>query len=211
MPDSQSRAPRGLRRAVSRGRFLGLLGFGAAGALSARWIIDQLDGFRYNTVERPRPVFDPATYRLRIAGEIERPALLTYDELVALPTVRQTSDFHCVEGWGVDDVRWEGVSLQSIIEMARPKPDARFVTFHSLGGVYADSLTLDQASRSDVLLAYRMYEKPLSPEHGSPLRLVVPQMYGYKGPKWVERIEFDADRIVGYWEQRGWKIDAWIA
>ncbi len=199
-----------LRRVVSRGRFLGLIGLGAVGALTARWVIEQLEGFRFNTVERPRPRFDPATYRLRIGGLVERPAVLTYDDLTSLPSVRQTSDFHCVEGWGVDDVRWDGISMQAVIEMVRPLPDARFVSFYSMGGVYSDSLTLEQASQSDVLLAYGMYEKPLSPEHGSPLRLVVPKMFGYKGPKWLDRVEFGADRIVGYWEQRGWKIDAWV-
>lgn len=199
-----------LGRAISRSRFLGLVGFGAVGVLTSKWIRDQLEGFRFNTVERPRPEFDPATYRLRIEGDVDRPLELTYDELLALPSVRQTSDFHCVEGWGVDDVRWEGVSMQTVIELVGPRPDARFITFHSMGGVYADSLTIEQASLSDVLLAYRMYEEPLPPGHGAPLRLVMPQMYGYKGPKWLERVEFVGHRVVGYWEQRGWDIDAWI-
>jgi len=121
------------------------------------------------------------------------------------------SDFHCVEGWGVKDVRWEGVRLQTLIELARPAPDAGFLTFSSAGGVYKDSLTLQQALLPDVLLAYHMDERPLSREHGYPLRLVMPRMYGYKGPKWLERIEFVKVREIGYWEQRGWQIDAWIA
>ena len=141
-----------LIRSLSRARFLGLLGFGAAGVLASRWVRDQLEGFRYNTVERPRPAFDPATYRLRVDGMVARPLDLTYDELLALPRVRQTSDFHCVEGWGVDDVRWEGVSLQSLMARAGPAEGARFITFHSMGGVYADSLTIEQASLADVLL-----------------------------------------------------------
>ncbi len=135
-----------LIRSLSRARFLGLLGFGAAGVLASRWVRDQLEGFRYNTVERPRPAFDPATYRLRVDGMVARPLDLTYDELLALPRVRQTSDFHCVEGWGVDDVRWEGLSLQSLMERVGPAEGARFITFHSMGGVYADSLTIEQAS-----------------------------------------------------------------
>ncbi len=200
-----------LIRSLSRARFLGLLGFGAAGVLASRWVRDQLEGFRYNTVERPRPAFDPATYRLRVDGMVARPLDLTYDELLALPRVRQTSDFHCVEGWGVDDVRWEGLSLQSLMERVGPAEGARFITFHSMGGVYADSLTIEQASLASVLLAYHMYEQPLTPDHGAPLRLVMPRMYGYKGPKWVERVEFVGHRVVGYWEQRGWELDAWIA
>ena len=92
----------------------------------------------------------------------------------------------------------------------QPAPDAGFITFHSAGGVYRDSLTLAQAALPDVLLAYHMWERPLSRDHGYPLRLVMPRMYGYKGPKWLERVEFVKVRETGYWEQRGWKIDAWI-
>ena len=145
-----------------------------------------------------------------IDGLVERPLPLSYEALRALPAVRQVSDFHCVEGWGVDDVRWEGVRLQTIIDLVRPAEGAEFVTFHSLGAIYRDSLTLHQARLPDVLVAYDMDGAPLSRDHGLPLRLVMPRMFGYKGPKWLTRIEFRDRRDIGYWEQRGWRVDAWI-
>ena len=167
-------------------------------------------GWRINTVEQPRPEFDATAYRLTIDGLVERPLTLSYGELLALPAIRQVSDFHCVEGWGVDDVQWDGVSLQTIAELVAPAPEAGFVTFHSLGEIYRDSLTMEQALLPDVLVAYRMNGAELPPDHGPPARLIMPRMYGYKGPKWLTRIEFRDGRDIGYWEERGWSVDAWI-
>jgi DMSO/TMAO reductase YedYZ molybdopterin-dependent catalytic subunit len=194
----------------TRARFLSLFGGGAAFAYFGSLVLLPIDGWRYNIVEDPRPTFDPANYRLTVDGLVERQQVLTYDELRALPAVRQVSDFHCVDGWGVDDVHWAGVRLQSIIEAARPTEDAEFITFHSLGGIYRDSLTMQQAMLPDVLVAYEMDGEPLTPDHGLPLRLIMPRMFGYKGPKWLTRIEFRDRRDTGYWEERGWRVDAWI-
>jgi DMSO/TMAO reductase YedYZ molybdopterin-dependent catalytic subunit len=197
-------------RAWSRARFLALLAGGAGVLWLGTRAVGAVGGWRLNTVERPRPTFDLNSYRLVIDGLVERPLTLTYDELRALPSVRQVSDFRCVEGWGVDDVQWDGVRFQSMIDMVRPAPEAGYVTFHSLGDVYRDSLTLEQAMLPDVLVAYDMDRAPLPPDHGLPLRLVMPRMFGYKGPKWVTRIEFRDQRDIGYWETRGWRVDAWI-
>ncbi len=197
-------------RLLSRARFLGLTAGGGALAVGAWRALVPSGGWRFNTVERPTPRFDASTYRLTIDGLVERPASLTYAELRALPSVRQVSDFHCVEGWGVDSVPWDGVRMQAVIEAARPTPEAGYVTFHSMGGIYRDSLTMTQAMLPDVLIAYNMDGEPLTPAHGLPLRLVMPRMYGYKGPKWLTRIEFRDRRDIGYWEARGWGIDAWV-
>ena len=154
---------------VSRGRFLALVAGGAFVTWGGLRVVGSLvGGWRINTVENPPPLFDPASYRLTIDGLVEQPLVLTYDELLALPAVRQVSDFHCVEGWGVDDVQWDGVRLQTIIERARPTADAGFVTFHSLGEIYRDSLTLEQARLPDALIAYRMDGAELPPDHGPP-------------------------------------------
>ena len=198
-------------KAVPRARFLGLIGVGALLGFGGTQIWGRaVKSWRYNTVEKPVPKFDSTEYRLVIDGMVERPFTLTYDELRALPAVRQISDFHCVEGWGVDDVQWDGVRLQTIIDMARPAEGARYVTFHSLGEVYRDSLSMQQAGLPDVLVAYDMDGEPLRVDHGRPLRLVMPRMFGYKGPKWLTRIEFRDEQDIGYWEARGWRIDAWI-
>lgn len=195
---------------ISRRRLFGLGAIGAGlGYLGYRfWTLP--GDFRINTVERPTPAVDPAAFRLVVDGAVEHPATFTLDELQQLPSVQQISDFHCVEGWGVDNVRWQGVRFQTLAEQVSPKKDAGFITFYSEGDVYKDSLTLTQAMLPDVLLAYSMWEKPLEQKHGYPLRLVMPRMYGYKGPKWLKRIEFVPFRETGYWEQRGWQIDAWI-
>jgi DMSO/TMAO reductase YedYZ molybdopterin-dependent catalytic subunit len=198
------------RRLIPRARFLGLIAGGlAVGALSMR-AFALVDGWRENTVESSRPVFDPESYRLTIDGLVERPLTVDYDALRALPTVRQVSDFHCVEGWKVPNAQWDGVRFQTLADLVGPLPESRFVTFHSLGGVYRDALTVDQAMLPDVMIAYDLDGAPLSQVRGSPARLVMPRMFGYKGPKWVTRIEFRDRRDVGYWERRGWRVDAWI-
>ncbi len=196
---------------VSRARFLALIAGGAALGYGGMKVWGRaVQGWRFNTVESPVPAFDPAEYRLVIDGLVEEPVTLTYSDLRALPPIRQISDFHCVEGWGVDDVQWDGVRLQTIIDRVRPTEAARYVTFHSMGGVYRDSLTMHQVGLPDVLVAYDMDGEPLPKDHGLPLRLVMPRMFGYKGPKWLTRIEFRDEQDIGYWEQRGWEVDAWI-
>ena len=211
VPSNGGGASSATRRVLSRARFLGLFAGGAGAVLVGKQLFGTYTGgWRYNTVESPTPKFDPASYRLTVDGLVAEPFTLTYEELRALPSVRQVSDFHCVEGWGVNDVRWDGVRVQTIIDRARPSSNAGFVTFHSLDGVYRDSLTMPQALLPDVLIAYDMDGEPLSQDHGLPLRLVMPRMFGYKGPKWVTRIEFRSLRDTGYWEERGWRMDAWI-
>ncbi|MBX7110598.1 MAG: molybdopterin-dependent oxidoreductase [Dehalococcoidia bacterium] len=198
-------------KAVTRARFLTLIGGGALlGYGGARVWGRAIKGWRYNTVEKPVPNFDPEEYRLVVDGMVERPLTLTYSELRALPAIRQVSDFHCVEGWGVDDVQWDGVRLQTIIDLVRPTSTAKYVTFHSLGDLYRDSLSMQQARLPDALVAYDMDGEPLRVDHGLPLRLVMPRMFGYKGPKWLTRIEFVDDQDTGYWEARGWRMDAFI-
>ena len=124
--------------------------------------------------------------------------------------MRQTSDFVCVTGWSVDDVRWGGVRFDDLLAAARPLPAARALRFVSAEEPYEDSLTLEQLREPDALLAYAMDDQPLRREHGAPARVVMPQMYGYKGVKWVSKIVV-TDRVEdGYWQQRGYDRDAWI-
>jgi DMSO/TMAO reductase YedYZ molybdopterin-dependent catalytic subunit len=167
-------------------------------------------GLAIYAVNPPYPRFDPATWQLRIDGLVERPQTLTYAQLRALPRARQTSDFVCVTGWSVDGVRWGGVRLPDLLAAARPLPSAGALRFVSAEEPYEDSLTLAQARVRDALLAYEMDGAPLERKHGAPARLVMPQMYGYKGVKWVDRIVV-TDRVEdGYWQQRGYDRDAWI-
>jgi DMSO/TMAO reductase YedYZ molybdopterin-dependent catalytic subunit len=196
---------------ISRRRLLAWSSLAAIGGVIAYRLLGGFGGFRINTIEPKVPSFDRATYRFVVDGLVEKPLSLSYDELRALPSVRQVSDFHCVEGWAVKNVRWQGVRLQTILSQVSPKPDAAYITFHSLDGYYSDSLSIGEASLPDALIAYDMYEQPLTAEHGSPLRFIMPKMYGYKGAKFLYRLEFVSSQASGYWEDRGWQVDGWIA
>ncbi len=125
-------------------------------------------GWRIYTVASSMPRFDPATWRLRIEGLVDRPLTLTYDDLKALPRAEQVSTFHCVTGWSVKDVRWAGVRLDDLLAPAGVLPGAQALTFVSSERPYVDTLTLDQAGLADVMLAYEMDGKPLSRPHGAP-------------------------------------------
>ncbi len=167
-------------------------------------------GWRIYTVAATMPRFDPATWRLRVGGLVERPQTLTYRQLRALPRAEQVSDFHCVTGWSVGNVRWAGVRFRDLLAAAHVRPEATALQFVSAEKPYVDTLSLDQAMLGDVMLAYEMNGKPIPREHGAPVRVVIPEMYGYKNVKWVERIDLVAHPDPGYWEQRGYDTNAWV-
>jgi DMSO/TMAO reductase YedYZ molybdopterin-dependent catalytic subunit len=167
-------------------------------------------GWRIYSVADHLPTFDPATWRLTVGGLVSRPLQLSYESLRALPRVEQVSTFHCVTGWTVKDVRWAGARVSDVIGPAGPSAHAQAIRFVSAEHPYDDFLTRAQASLHDVLLAYEMDGKPLSRAHGAPLRVVIPEMYGYKNVKWVERIELVPAVRDGYWEALGYDRDAWV-
>jgi DMSO/TMAO reductase YedYZ molybdopterin-dependent catalytic subunit len=167
-------------------------------------------GWRIYTVAATMPVFDATTWRLEVGGLVGRPLTLDDAALRALPRTEEVRDFHCVTGWSVPNVRWAGVRLADLLDRVQPAFAARAVRFTSSEIPYVDYLTLDQARRSDVLLAYEMDGKPLPRPHGAPVRLVMPAMYGYKSVKWVARVDLVRAPEDGYWEMRGYDRDAWI-
>jgi DMSO/TMAO reductase YedYZ molybdopterin-dependent catalytic subunit len=167
-------------------------------------------GWRIYTISGSMPDFDPHSYRLEIGGLVRRPRSFTYHDLLALPRVHQVSTFHCVTGWTVRDVRWSGVRLGDLLAAVEPFPTAKAVRFDSLEVPYNDSLTIQQASLRDVILALELDGEPLSRPHGAPARVVIPEMYGYKGVKWLSRIELVAHQPTGYWEGLGYDQDAWV-
>jgi DMSO/TMAO reductase YedYZ molybdopterin-dependent catalytic subunit len=157
-------------------------------------------------VGRP-PRFDPQTWDLRIDGEVRSPRRLTHQELRDLSSVIATSDFHCVEGWSRLDCAWEGVRFSDLCDLVSPTERARFVTIGCDGG-YTTSLPLADLLAPDVLLAWALDGKDLDPDHGFPLRLVVPHKYAYKSAKWVRWVRFTYDQELGYWEVRGYSNSA---
>jgi DMSO/TMAO reductase YedYZ molybdopterin-dependent catalytic subunit len=230
-PDRLPVSPRenhGARR-LGRAGFLGIVGAGLAtlfyGDAVSRVVsrvtnpisdatglsrIIPTSGWRIYTVADSMPSFDPGTWRLRIDGLVRKPMELSHSELLALPKATQVSTFHCVTGWVVGGVRWGGVRFHDLLAQAQPLAHAQALHFISAETPYDDYLSLRQVSLADVMLAYEMDGKPLPREHGAPVRVVIPEMYGYKNVKWVERIELVARPGSGYWEQRGYDADAWV-
>jgi DMSO/TMAO reductase YedYZ molybdopterin-dependent catalytic subunit len=213
-------------RRVGRAVFLGTVAGGASALLwgKAGWgklsaVLSPVEGgiplipsggWRIYTVAATMPRFDPQTWRLQLGGHVERPTSISYEQLTALPKVEQISTFHCVTGWTVSNVHWRGVRFADLLAAAAPRPNAGVLTFTSAEQPYVDTLTLDQAHLPDVMLAYEMDGQPLPRPHGAPVRVVIPDMYGYKNVKWVERITVGARAQPGYWEQRGYDTDAWV-
>ncbi len=167
-------------------------------------------GWRIYTISGSMPIFDPKSYQLEISGLVRKPRTFTYDELLALPQSHQVSTFHCVTGWTVHDVRWSGVRFKHLLDLVEPLPEAKALRFDSLEVPYNDSLTTKQVELHDVMLALGMDGQPLSRPHGSPARVVIPEMYGYKGVKWLQKIELVAQQPTGYWEGLGYDQDAWV-
>jgi DMSO/TMAO reductase YedYZ molybdopterin-dependent catalytic subunit len=167
-------------------------------------------GWRIYTISGSMPEFDPGSYRLEVNGLVRRPRTFGYDELLALPRSHQVSTFHCVTGWTVRNVHWSGVRFSHLLDLVEPLPAAKAIRFDSLEVPYNDSLTLEQARLHDVMLALEMDRKPLSRPHGAPARVVIPEMYGYKGVKWLRSIELVAEQPTGYWEGLGYDQNAWV-
>jgi DMSO/TMAO reductase YedYZ molybdopterin-dependent catalytic subunit len=153
----------------------------------------------------------PANYRLRVDGLVRKPLALTVSELQALPATRLTRDFQCVTGWVVDNVHWVGVRLVDLAQHAGVDPAAAAFKLTSFDGAYTESLTLEQAHQTGALVAYSMLGAPVTREHGGPVRLYVPDMFGYKSIKWLSGIELVEHAEPGYWEQNGYPVNAWIS
>jgi DMSO/TMAO reductase YedYZ molybdopterin-dependent catalytic subunit len=153
------------------------------------------------------PEVTPDKWRLVVDGAVEAPLTLTYDDLLSLPQAEQQADFHCVTGWSVLDLTFRGVPFELVAALARPTLDATHVMTHAKDG-YSTNLPLEEALKPDVLIVHGAQGAPLSREHGGPVRIVVPQLWAWKGAKWVNRIEFLTHDRRGYWEIRGYSNTA---
>jgi hypothetical protein len=200
---------------LSRRWFLVLAGGAAASAIAALGLARTgsrsagsgpaglLENFPVLNVESGPPAVAAARWVVRVDGLVEGTLSIDRAAWLGLPRTQETRDFHCVEGWSVDHVGWEGVRVADLLSLAKPQAGGRFVTFHAYGGTYSDSLTLAEAQAPETLLADSLDGKPLPPAHGGPLRLVIPSQLGYKNVKWVARLEVTATRAQGYWERNG--------
>ena len=156
------------------------------------------------------PRFDPERWDFRVYGAIDAPVRWTWSEFNALPKVKRHSDFHCVTRWSRFDNDWEGVAFREVLERVKLKAGARYVLVHAEQGFTAN-VPLADLDREEVLLATHHDGQPLSPEHGYPLRLIVPHLYAWKSVKWMRGIEFLVQDAPGFWEQNGYHMygDPW--
>jgi DMSO/TMAO reductase YedYZ molybdopterin-dependent catalytic subunit len=157
------------------------------------------------------PHIDLQAWRLAVWGLVEEPREFTWEEFTQLPRQRQVCDIHCVTRWSKLDTVWEGVPFREIAGLVKPKPEAKFVMEHAYGG-YTTNMALEELLDDDVLLAFQYDDKPLEPEHGGPVRMLVPQLYFWKSAKWLRGLEFIAENKPGFWETYGYHMhgDPWI-
>ncbi|MFJ3865626.1 molybdopterin-dependent oxidoreductase [Streptomyces nigra] len=219
-------------RPIGRRVLLGTLGLGVLGVVTAPTLQRGLEsflagasdkdptgltdllpnggGFRYYSVTSSVPRKGATDYRLTVGGLVDRPRSYSLADLRAFPQIRLVRDVQCVTGWRVPATPFEGVRLSELLDAAGVRPGAGAVRFTCFDGAYSESLTLDQARRSDVLVALRVRDEDLGHAHGGPARLYVAPMYFYKSAKWLSGITVTRDVRPGYWEERGYDVDAWV-
>jgi DMSO/TMAO reductase YedYZ molybdopterin-dependent catalytic subunit len=153
------------------------------------------------------PQTDLATWDFRVFGEVENPVTLSWEELTALPAAEATVDIHCVTRWSRFDTSFKGVHWRELAKLVRPKPTARFVVAHAEQG-FTSNIPVEAIEDEDALLAYEADGEPLTPDHGWPLRLMVPTRYFWKSAKWLRGLELRSTDQPGFWERYGYHNDA---
>ena len=151
------------------------------------------------------PVFDPARWDFQVRGLVEKPLRLTWQEFQNLPQIRAVADFHCVTAWSKFDNEWRGIPFRAIADLVKPLPQARYVMVHADPG-YTTNVPLEDLMRDNVLFATSHAPDPFTPEHGAPVRLVVPHLYAWKSAKWVRGLNFMDEDRPGYWERVGYHM-----
>jgi len=150
-----------------------------------------------------QPVVSTADWRLELFGAVDHPVIWDWTAFTGQTQIDDVSDIHCVTSWSRYDNRWSGVSTQDLLAAVAPHDAVRHVLLHSHDG-YTTNLTIEDFAAEGVLLAHSWQGKPLSSDHGGPVRLIVPHLYFWKSAKWIRRIEFRENDAPGFWEQRGY-------
>jgi DMSO/TMAO reductase YedYZ molybdopterin-dependent catalytic subunit len=154
-----------------------------------------------------KPTVAPAQWKLQLDGAVEESVTLDWEAFQALPQVDDVSDFHCVTTWSLFDCAWRGVQFSTLAALVRPTAQATHVLAHASDG-YTTNVPLEEALKDDVLLVHTFGGKPLPREHGGPVRMITPQLYAWKGAKWISRLEFLTQNKRGFWEERGYSNSA---
>ncbi len=153
------------------------------------------------------PKVDLATWDLTVTGEVERDLTLTWEQLLELPSREVTVDIHCVTRWSRFDTTFKGVHWSELAKLVSPKPSARFVIAHAEQG-FTSNMPIDAIEDENALIAYEADGEPLTPDHGWPVRLVVPSRYFWKSAKWLRGLELRSSDEPGFWERYGYHNDA---
>ncbi|HEY7531573.1 MAG TPA: sulfite oxidase-like oxidoreductase [Nitrospiraceae bacterium] len=154
-----------------------------------------------------KPTIQLSEWKLGVGGFVAHPLEWTWDQFLALPQVKDVSDFHCVTSWSRYDNEWEGISFKYLLSVVKPLCLAKFVIFKSYDD-YTTNLPLEACDDDDVLLAHKWNGNPLSKDHGGPVRVIVPKRYAWKGAKWIKEIQFADKDEKGFWEVRGYSNSA---
>ncbi len=155
-----------------------------------------------------QPGIPLAEWQLIIDGEVEHPVTLNWDDFMALPQTEDTSDFHCVTTWSKLNMNWKGVRLLDLAALVQPKETATHILCYGYDD-YTTNVSLEEALKPDVLLVHTYEGEPLPAEHGGPVRMITPQLYAWKGSKWINRIKFLKENVLGFWEERGYSNTAY--
>jgi len=155
-----------------------------------------------------QPDIPPDDWELVLDGAVEHPTRLNWTAFMALPQTEDVSDFHCVTTWSKLDMHWKGVRLLDLAALVQPLDTASHLLCYGYDD-YTTNISLEEALKPDVLLAHTIEGKPLPIEHGGPVRMITPQLYAWKGSKWIRRIEFLTSDKLGFWEQRGYSSTAY--
>lgn len=155
-----------------------------------------------------QPDIPLSEWKLVLDGEVENPVTLNWEQFMALPQTDDVSDFHCVTTWSKLNMKWKGVRLLDLAALAQPKEAATHILCYGYDD-YTTNISLEEALKPDVLLVHEFEGKPLPREHGGPVRMITPQLYAWKGSKWINRIEFLKKNKLGFWEERGYSNTAY--
>jgi DMSO/TMAO reductase YedYZ molybdopterin-dependent catalytic subunit len=166
-----------------------------------RWNID------HQGIIPTNPKFEPDKWILTVDGEVENKSSYNWREFLEIPTVESINDFHCVEGWSVRNCKWYGIKFKTLADMVKPTEEAKYVFIECADG-YSTSLDLTDLLKGNVLLATRLNDETLEESLGGPMRLVVPDKYGYKSAMWINRINFTNKKELGFWEKSGYSFTA---
>jgi DMSO/TMAO reductase YedYZ molybdopterin-dependent catalytic subunit len=154
-----------------------------------------------------QPKVDFEHWTLEVSGLVAHPVTLDRAAFLALEQVEDVSDFHCVTGWSRLDVPWKGVRFATVAALVEPSDEARFVRIYAYDN-YTTNLPLEEALKDDVLLVHQADGAPLPREHGGPVRMITPQLWAWKGAKWIRGIQLLAEDHPGFWEVRGYSNTA---